>query len=167
MLFVKRRGKTDINIGGTYNTNVVTPDEVLHRNLGPVAWLPDDALAPAQDGGAYRALPQSDWVESAVQEAGLQVAIWDLTTAGGVDTAGGYTRSDWQWWTNYYESLAGPGRTSDLAFVYENWSDSGPKPQPQPLLLRSGNPAAAPEPGAALIGLALGPRLRARLALSR
>lgn len=178
---------TDINIGGTYNTNVVTPDKVPDRNLGQVAWLLDNALVPAQDGGASSVLPQSDWVESAVQGAGLQVALWDLTTAGGVQTAGDYTSSDWQWWANYYESLVGPGTASDLAFVYENWNDSGPAqmlegpvfldggPMPHPAisLLGSGDPTAAPEPatyglvGATLIGLALGPRLRTRLALSR
>jgi hypothetical protein len=183
---------TDIYIGGTYNTNVVTPAEVPGRNLEQVAWLLDNALVPTQDDGASSVLPQSDWVESAVQGAGLQVALWDLTTPGGVQSAGDYTTSDWQYWANYYESLVGPGTigtTSDLAFVYENWDgngtaaqmlegpvflDGGPSPQPAPPLLGGSiDPPAAPEPasyglvGAALIGLALGPRLRTRRALAR
>jgi len=165
---------TDIYIGGTYDTNVLTPDELPGRNLDQVAWLEDNALVPTQDAGASSVLPQSDWAESPAQGAGLQVALWDLTTPGGVQTAPDSNQNDWQYWANYYEGLIGANTSSDLAFVYENWSDSGPAqmlegpvfldggpvPNPGPMSLGS-DPAPSPEPatyalvGAALVGIGL------------
>ena len=100
---------TDIYIGGTYDTNLVTPAEVPGRNLEQVAWLLDNTLVPTQDDGASSVLPQSDWVESAVQGAGLQVALWDLTTPGGVQTAGriGGSRSrGFPTWTQRFQTGA-------------------------------------------------------------
>src|SRR5947209_1425264 len=40
---------TDINIGGTYGTTILRPDQVTGKNLDRVSWLIDNALLPTQD----------------------------------------------------------------------------------------------------------------------
>lgn len=150
---------TDIYIGSTYDTDVMTPDQVVSRNLTEVAWLEDNALVPTQDAGTSSVLPPSDWATTPAQGTGLQVAIWDLTTPGGVQTATDSNQSDWQYWANYYEGLVSNRTVSDAAFVYQNWSGSTPAQMLEGPVFFDGGPSPTPEPatyalvGAALIGL--------------
>jgi hypothetical protein len=150
----------DINLGSTYGTTVVTPDSQPGRaSLDRVSWLLDNALLPAQNGGATSsALPQADWVTTAAQGAGLQLAIWDIVENGG----DGFTKGTVQQgsaahptdasvlsWANYYESNSSlPADASGDAFVYLNVNtgsgapaqtlegpgfphDGGPQPTPE------------------------------------
>ncbi len=169
---------TDIYIGVTYNTNVVSPNDVPGRNLNQVAWLLDNVLMPTQ-GPVYSSdLPTSDWVTSVAQGAGLQLAIWDITTDGGdgfssgrvqaSTTPGEATDPTVLAWAQTYEALSA-GQTSDQAFVYINsaigsgtpaqmlegpvFTDGGPTP---PAFTLENDPPATPEPAtSALAGLAL------------
>lgn len=153
---------TDIYLGSTYDTNVLTPSDVPGRNLEQVAWLLDNALVPAQDTGVLSALPSSDWAQTPVQGAGLQVALWDLTTTGGVQTAPDSNKNDWQYWANYYEGLVSAATVSNQAFVYQNWTDGSGTPAQmlEGPVFSDGGPSPTPEPatyglaGVALIGLA-------------
>lgn len=153
---------TDIYLGATYDTSVLTPSDIPGRNLDQVAWLLDNALVPAQDTGVLSALPSSDWAQTPVQGAGLQVALWDLTTPGGVQTAPDSNTNDWQYWANYYEGLVSATTVSNQAFVYQNWTDGSGTPAQmlEGPVFTDGGPSPTPEPatyglaGAALIGLA-------------
>jgi len=168
---------TDIYIGGTYTTNVVTPDNLPGAvGLNRASWLLDNALLPTQGPVYSSALPTSDWVTSAAQGAGLQLAIWDITTDGGdgfssgrvqaSTAAGQLTDPTVLAWALMYESLSA-GKSSDQAFVYTNadvnsgapaqrlegplFTDGGPTPVITPL-----DSPSAPEPATcALAGLAL------------
>ena len=153
---------TDIYLGATYDTDVLTPADVPGRNLEQVAWLLDNALVPTQETGILSALPSSDWAKTPVQAAGLQVALWDLTTPGGVQTAPDSNTDDWQYWANYYDGLVSATRVSNRAFVYKNWSNGSGTPAQmlEGPIFTDGGPCPAPEPascalvGAVLIGLA-------------
>jgi len=127
---------TDIYLGQTYGTSVVTPDEMGGGSLDQASWLLDNALMPGQNGGATPSpLPSADWVTTAAQGAGLQLAIWDLVENGGdgfyagtvqaatLDNgpAADVTDPTVLSWAVIYENLALiPGNVSDDAFVYVN-----------------------------------------------
>jgi hypothetical protein len=178
---------TEIYLGVTYDTNVVAPSEVPGRNLTQVSWLLDNVLLPTQGPIYSSALPTGDWVTSASQGAGLQLAIWDITADGGdgfslgrvqaSTTPGQVTDAAVLYWAESYEALSA-GQNSDQAFVYENsalgsgtpaqmlegplFTDGGPTP-----LSTEGGESASPEPatctlaGLALIGIGLwGRRVR-------
>lgn len=171
---------TDIFVGVTYNTNVVSPTDVPNRNLSQVAWLLDNVLMPTQGPVYSSEVPSSDWATSVKQGAGLQLAIWDLTTDGGDGFSSGRVQASTTpgeetpsgpnsvlSWAETYETLSA-GQTSDQAFVYINsalgsgtpaqmlegpvFTDGGPAPPTFTLE----DPSAAPEPATcALAGLAL------------
>jgi hypothetical protein len=166
---------TDIYLGNTYATQLFQPSQIPGRNLEQVSWLVDNALLPTQDNQYGSVLPQSDWVTTPAQGAGIQLAIWDITSnsgdglfAGSVQAStvpGEETDPAVVAWAETYEALS-TGKQSNLAYVYQNWdpgslaraqmlegplfTDAGPKPDPP-----------APEPvtcglvGVALIGLGL------------
>jgi len=140
---------TQIQENVTYNTTVLNPDQVTGKNLLRVAWLMDNALL---DGAG---LPKADWVTTAAQGAGLQLAIWDIVhdngdglTSGNVERAqhGHSTPSDVQTWVTTYLN-ASLGKSSDTGYVYQNVTtdtgtvvqmligptyDTGPGPTPEP-----------------------------------
>jgi hypothetical protein len=147
---------TDINLGQTYNTDVLRPDQVPGKNLPRVSWLVDNALLPTE--GSYSSLlPQDQWVRTAVQGIAIQLAIWDIVHDGGlevnplaqgrVQAAPGLTDPAVVQWTNAYLSVS-KGKYSDLAYVYNNvdmgnglpaqmlagpmFADGGPTPSPAP-----------------------------------
>ena len=174
---------TDIYIGQTYGTGVVTPDEEGGGGLEQASWLLDNALMPGQNGGSTpSSLPSTDWVTTPAQGAGLQLAIWDLVENGGngfskgqgsVQAATGANPTDPTvlGWAVYYENLALiPGNTTNDAFVYVNvdlgngnpaqmlegpefTNDNGPQPTPEPSTLVLA--------GTALAALALAGRRKA------
>ncbi|MGA1994229.1 MAG: PEP-CTERM sorting domain-containing protein [Bryobacteraceae bacterium] len=183
---------TDIYIGVTYDTAVVDPADAPGTDLGQASWLIDNALLPAQGPAYTSALPDSDWVESPAQGAGLQLAIWDLTADGGdgffsgsvqaSTISGEVTDPAALAWAETYEALSA-GMTTNDAYVYENtaqgtgalaqmlvgpmFSDGGPTPTPS-------DPPPVPEPatyisaGIALIGLGwCGRRLAGQSVTSR
>ena len=147
---------TDIYLGVKYNTTLVHPYQYPSKNLDRVSWLVDNALLPTQ--GTYSSvLPQSDWVRTSQQGAGMQLAIWDIThdngdgfSAGRVQAStiqGQQTDPVTLAWATAYETLSA-GQTSSLAFVYDNtdigsgapaqmlegpeFTDGGPAPNPEP-----------------------------------
>lgn len=150
---------TDIYLGQSYGTTVYLPSQISPAStaaaLERAAWLEDNALLPAQNPGAPSTLPSSDWVTTAAQGAGLQLAIWDIEVDGGdglssgeVQAATGSNPTDPTVlsWAETYESLSS-GMTSNVAFVYENvdssngdpaqtlegpeFQDNGPQPVPE------------------------------------
>jgi len=168
---------TDIYLGQVYNTNLLRPQDVPQKDLTRVAWLVDNALLPTQNSSYGSVLPRDEWVFSAAQGAGIQLAIWDIVHDGGdglssgrvqaasADDANnnglGATDPTVLLWAQSYESLS-QDQSSDVAFVYNNvdlggtvaqmligpeFSDGGPQPAPEPRMLM---PA-----GAALIALSL------------
>lgn len=158
---------TDIYLGVEYDTDVVDPDSVSSGELQRVAWLVDNALLPTQNEGIYSALPSSDWVESAAQGAGIQLAIWDITSDGGdgfssgsvqaSTTPGEVTDPTALAWAEEYEALS-LGQWSDSAFVYENTTIGGGTPAQmlEGPIFTDGGPQPIPEPGTpALVGVAL------------
>jgi hypothetical protein len=174
---------TDIYLGRTYGTTVETPDGMGGGSLDQASWLLDNALMPGQNGGSTPSvLPSADWVTTAAQGAGLQLAIWDLVENGGngfskgqgsVQAATGANPTDPTvlGWAVYYENLALiPGNTTNDAFVYVNvdlgngnpaqmlegpefTNDNGPQPTPEPSTLVLA--------GTALAALALAGRRKA------
>jgi hypothetical protein len=121
---------TDIYLGQSYNTQVLSPDQVAGKNLPQVAWLVDNALMPMQlPKGTQSALPSSDWATTAAQGAGLQLAIWDIADDGGNGFSTGKVQATSStdptalYWAKQYESLSA-GQSSDLAFVYSNTDPS-------------------------------------------
>jgi hypothetical protein len=135
---------TDIYIGQQYSTQVLSPDQVSGKNLERVSWLVDNVLAPMQlPQPSGSALPSSDWIETAAQGAGAQLAIWDIVHDGGDGfsagrvQAAGSTNADVLQWAKTYETLS-LGQSTDLAYVYSNTNPStglvaqmliGPTPQ--------------------------------------
>ena len=159
---------TDIYLNTTYNSQIMRPDQEPGRNLDRVSWLVDNALLPTQ--GSYSSLlPSADWVKTPAQGAGMQLAIWDITTDGGDGFSSGRVRAATGAqttdptalaWAQTYETLS-YGKVSDLAFVYLN-TDIHTGAQVQMLegpLFTDGGPVPIPEPatyvlvGAALIGI--------------
>jgi hypothetical protein len=162
---------TDIYIDQPYYTVLRTPADFPEKNLARVSWLVDNALLPTQSSFTSL-LPQSDWVTSVAQGAGIQLAIWDIVhdngdgfSAGRVRAATGQNGTDPAVlaWANLYESVS-LGQSSNLAYVYQNvdmgngqpaqmlagpmFKDGGPTPQPLDPL----TPAdSAPEPGTLLL----------------
>jgi len=152
---------TDIYLGQVYGTTVETPVGMGGGSLDQVSWLLDNALMPGQNGGTTpSSLPSADWVTTAAQGAGLQLAIWDLRENGGVGFSQGQgsiqaatganpTDPTVLSWAVIYENLALiPGNVSDDAFVYVNvdpgtgnpaqmlegpefTNDDGPQPTPE------------------------------------
>jgi hypothetical protein len=143
---------TNIGVGAAYNTILLRPDQVPGRNLERVSWLVDNALLPTQGTVLPTAMAPEDWVRTPAQGAGIQLAIWDIVENGGDGLYTGsvqadpLTDSDALNWAIFYES-ASEGHTSDLAFVYDNFSldsgaraqmlagprfDDGPQPNPEP-----------------------------------
>ncbi len=173
---------TDIYIGVTYNTTVLDPNSVPGRHLNQVAWLLNNALMPTQGPVYSSALPTSDWVTTASQGAGIQLAIWDITTDGGdgfsagrvqaATAPGASTDPAVLAWAQTYESLSA-GKSSNQAFVYVNSAiDSGVPAQmlegpifrdggPTPLGMNPSGIDPTPEPatcvlaGLALVGLGI------------
>lgn len=172
---------TDIYLGVTYDTNVLNPDAVPGKELNRISWLVDNALLPTQDPVYNSALPTVDWVASPAQGAGIQLAIWDIThdngdgfSAGRVQAStipGQATDPAVLAWANLYEGLSF-GKTSDLAFVYDNWAiGSGtPAQMLEGPRFRDGGPMPSPEPstlalaGTALIEIGLCRRRRSKAA---
>ena len=162
---------TDIYIGQTYATQVVDPSAVPGRNLGQVAWLIDNALLPGQNQQNQSVLPQADWVTTSAQGAGLQLAIWNITTNGSVtsltptspNNPNGYeTDPVAAQWASTYEAVSA-GKTSNQAFVYQNWnpSNGAPAQRLEGPVFRDNGPSPAPEPltyvlvGVTLLGFGL------------
>ena len=163
---------TDIYLWQTYGNQVLDPSAVPGRGLERVAWLIDNAMLPPQNPLASTVMDPSEWVTTPAQGAGIQLAIWDITTDGGDGLSAGSvqassdpnnpTPADVINWANYYES-ASVGQASDAAFVYLNWNTSNLSPAQMlegPMFLDNG-PAPAPEPvpyllvGTSLLGLGL------------
>ena len=168
---------TDIYLNQTYGTTVLRPDQVPGKNLGRVSWLVDNALLPTQGPVGFSELPTTDWVTDFGRGAGIQLAIWDIVhdNGDGFDAGAGrvqaaqdhVTDAEALLWARRYETLSA-GKSSDLAFVYNNislsngapaqmlvgpmFSDAGPKPAPNPITDSSPAPDA---PTMALTGSAL------------
>jgi hypothetical protein len=172
---------TDIQLGQSYVTNVLRPDDVPQKNLERASWLVDNALLPVQDSTAASALASSDWVTSVAQGMGIQFAIWDIVhdggdgfSAGRVQAAsttdannGGVGATDAAAldWARKYEALS-LGNSNNDAFVYNN-VDMGQGVPAQMLIgpqFADGGPQPIPEPetlmpmGLGLIALSLGLR---------
>ena len=120
---------TDIYLGNTYNTAVLSPADVSGKNMPRVAWLVDNALLPAENTNYVSQLPPSDWVTNSAQGAGIQLAIWDITVDGGDGFTNGRvqastgtpTPADVLYWANTYEALS-LGKSSYSAYVYSNYN---------------------------------------------
>jgi hypothetical protein len=171
---------TDINVGQTYDTSVLEPSEVSGRDLGQVSWLIDNTLPPGGSTTFNSVLPNADWVTSADQGAGLQLAIWDLTVDGGDGFSSGQVQSSSVTgkatdptvlgWAVTYESVLTQytPNTSNDAFVYQNWDASGPAQMLEGPMYNDGGPTPGPEPatclltGAALVALGWFGRSRGR-----
>ena len=170
---------TDINLGVNYGTEVLRPDQVPGKNLQRVSWLIDNALLPTQGPSYPSVLSSSDWVTTAAQGAGIQLAVWDITHDGGdgfysgrvqASTASGQlTDPTALAWAETYEALS-VGHQSDQAFVYQNWDLTTMAPAQMlegPMFLDHG-PSPAPESatylltGISLIVLASRTHRRAR-----
>ena len=148
---------TDINLNVTYGTTVLDPTAVSGKHLDRVSWLIDNALLPAQSSTTSSLLPSSDWVTTAAQGAGIQLAVWDIVHDNGDGFSSGSvqastdplnpTSPDVLSWASLYESLSN-SQSSNLAYVYNNvslsngaaaqmlagpiFTDNGPAPVPEP-----------------------------------
>ncbi len=144
---------TDINLGVTYDTTVLSPAAVPGKNMLRVSWLVDNALLPTERAGEVSNLAESDWVRTVAQGIGIQLAVWDIVHDGGDGFNSGsvqsaaLTNATVLYWANQYLTLSS-GKTSALAYVYENFSpgttneaqmlagprffDGGPRPAPEP-----------------------------------
>jgi hypothetical protein len=162
-----------ISLNTSYDTQLLTPDQVAGKNLPRAAWLVENALAPMLlPGSVDSALPSSDWVTTAAQGAGLQLALWDISDDGangfstGQVQATAATNSTVLYWAEQYESLS-LGQSSDLPYVYDNtnpsngqaaqmllspqYSDGGPEPAPPETDSPTPEPAAFLLVGAGLV----------------
>ena len=120
---------TDIYLGVTYNSNILTPEAAPGVGLARVSWLLDNTLLPTQGNQYTSLLPTSDWITTSAQGEGLQLAIWDITGDGGDGFSAGRVQASTApgqmtdpvvlAWAQAYESLSA-GHTSDQAFVYVN-----------------------------------------------
>ena len=148
---------TDIMLGQTYGTTVVRPSDVPNSDLERVSALVDNALLPTQNGNAYGSLmPQADWVTTAAQGAGIQLAVWDIVHDGGDGFASGRVQAGSAanptdplvlFWAQTYEALSA-GQTSNRAFIYTNVSLSNGQPAQMlagPEFYTDGGPQPAPE----------------------
>jgi len=148
---------TDIVLGVTYDTTVLHPSQVSGKNLDRVSWLVDNALLPTQNSHYLSDLPKTDWVFSAAQGAGIQLAIWDIVHDQGDGFSAGSVRASTNpshptdpqvlSWAQTYQALSA-GKSSGLAFIYDNvdrvsgqpaqmlagplFTDAGPSPNPEP-----------------------------------
>jgi hypothetical protein len=163
---------TDIYLGQTYGTQLLNPSDVPGRNLERVAWLIDNALLPTQNQQVTSALSPSDWVTTAAQGAGIQLAIWDITTDGGDGLSSGSVQASTSpgavtdpavvAWANIYETLS-LNEQSNSAFVYQNWNlnNLAPAQMLEGPMFQDNGPAPVPEPltyvlvGGALVGLGI------------
>lgn len=161
---------TNINLNTQYDTQLLTPSQVSGIDLQRVAWLVNNALLPGQ-GNFTSQLPKSDWVTTAAQGAGLQLAIWDMVTDGDAATSGGgtgglftgrvqastvagkATPNSVVTWAETYERLS-INKQSNVGYVYKNWQLNNPQVPAQMLegpVFQDGGPAPAPEPGVHLV----------------
>ena len=127
---------TNINLNQTYNTTILSPSDVSGKNLQRVSWLVDNALLPANGfkPGYPSSLPSSDWVLTAAQGEGIQLAIWDIVhdngdgfSAGSVQkskSASNPTNVTALNWAQFYET-ASLNQHSNYAFIYQNVTLSG------------------------------------------
>jgi hypothetical protein len=153
---------TDINLGTSYSTTVLAPDDVAGKYLHRVSWLVDNALLPTQAAQAGIVAPnglrESDWLTTSAQGAGLQLAIWDIVHDAGDGFSSGSLQASHNaahptdagvlFWAQRYETLSS-GQSSDLADIYENaaldanhtpaqmlagpkFADNGPVPDANP-----------------------------------
>jgi hypothetical protein len=176
---------TDIYVGQSYATNVLRPADVPQKNLAQASWLVDNALVPTQDPTYVSALNPIDWVYSAAQGMGIQLAIWDIVhdggdgfTTGRVQAAAttdinnnklGATDQTALAWAQTYEALS-KGQSNNQAFVYNNVVIGTDPPTVAQMLIGpqffDGGPQPVPEPqtlmpaGIALIALSLGLKRR-------
>jgi hypothetical protein len=175
---------TDISIGPTYGTILLRPDQVPGANLLRVSWLIDNAVLPVEMLGIPSQIPQANWVDTANEGAGMQLAIWDIVHDGGDGFLTGHVQRARNLRTtdanvlaaaNLYLSLSN-GKASDLAYVYENlfYPPGSPPPTPVPAqrligpMFSDEGPAPEPVPEPAtfvLVGAALiaGPLVARRL----
>jgi hypothetical protein len=178
---------TDISLNTKYDTQVLQPTQVSGEDLQRVSWLLRNVLLPTQ-GSYSSALPNADWVTTAAQGAGLQLAIWDMTTDGDSTTSGGGTGglysgkiqassdrnhptpSNVIQWAETYESLSA-NMKDNTSFVYKNWVIGQPSQAAQMLegpMFYDGGPMPAPEPipgvlvGMVLLGMLAHRRSKAR-----
>ncbi len=168
---------TDIYLGQQYGTTILTPSDVPGKNLQRVSWLVDNALLPTQVSGTSSTLPSTQWVTTAAQGAGIQLAIWDIVHDGGDGFSSGRVQAVTNpsdptdpavlAWANTYEALS-LGRSSNLAYIYDNVDLGNGQPAQMlagPLFLDHG-PTPTPEPvtlslvGSALVALGVGFRRR-------
>ena len=123
---------TDIYIGSTYGSTVLTPSDVPGKNLTRVSWLLENALLPTQqavDPNNPPAIPQADWATNAAQGTGLQLAIWDIVHDGGDGFSSGRVQAASNpanptdptvlGWAQFYES-ASAGQSDNNAYIYNN-----------------------------------------------
>jgi hypothetical protein len=167
---------TDIFVGAPYGTALLQPQDLPQKNLTRASWLIDNALMPSTDPTLA-----ADFVASAAQGMGIQLAIWDIVhdngdgfSAGRVQAANtsdsnnnglGATNASVLAWAQTYEALS-LGQSNNQAFVYNN-VDMGNGLPAQMLIgpqFFDGGPQPAPEPqtlmpmGMALIAVSLGLR---------
>ncbi len=142
---------TNIYVGQTYNTTVVSPSDIPGRNLNRVAWLIDNYAAN---------------INTAAQGAGFQLALWDIVHDNGDGFASGRVRqgsgvhstpANVLEWAQTFEALS-LGNASNNAFIYKNTDISSGR-QVQTLAgprFNDGGPAPAPEPSTfVLMGIAM------------
>jgi len=173
---------TDIQIGRTFQTTLLRPDQVPGKHLDRVSWLVDNVLAPDDGTTFYSTLSSDNWVTTPAQGAGVQLAIWDIVHDGGdgfyagsvqASTAlGRTTDAEVLGWAMKYEMLS-QGMSSDFAFVYDNVDVNGKEVQmligprftdgPQPPVPEPSTFALALLP---LLGLLVCRRMRPRRAAS-
>ena len=178
---------TDIYLNTNYDTQVLQPAQISGEDLQRVSWLLRNALLPGQ-GNYSSALPKTDWVTTAAQGAGLQLAIWDITTDGDSTTSGGGkgglysgkiqvssdprnpTPSDVIQWAKTYESVS-INVKDNTSFIYQNWVVGQPSQPAQMLegpMFYDGGPMPAPEPiPCMLVGLVLVGMVAHRKRISR
>jgi hypothetical protein len=153
---------TDIVVHTPYSVTLLHPDQVPGRNLEQASWLVDNALLPTNDPTITATAFSSDqWVRTAPQGAGIQLAIWDIVEDGGDGLYAGAvqvssdplhaTEPNAVYWAELYEA-ASIGQSSDLSYIYDprslgyptplgtraqmligpRFQDDGPHPNPEP-----------------------------------